>query len=194
MPTTCEPSTGDRIAVVVGSTRPGRICPGIAAWIRDVAQQGSPLRHELLDLADVGLPLLDEPLMAALQRYEHQHTRRWSATVSSYDGFVFVFPQYNWGYPAVLKNALDFLYHEWRAKPAAVASYGTRGGNKGIAQLRTVLQGLHMRPLQQHLELVITETDIDDNWQLKDIDTTLRPYRDQIRAVDKQIREALNAL
>ncbi|GCE00685.1 NADPH-dependent FMN reductase [Embleya hyalina] len=183
---------GDRIAVVVGSTRPTRICPDIAEWIRTVLQRDSPLTYELLDLADVGLPLLDEPLKAALQQYEHEHTRRWSRTVGSYDGFVFVFPQYNWGYPAVLKNALDFLYREWHDKPAAVAGYGTRGGGKGVAQLLSVLQGLHMRALDDHLELVITDADVDENWQLKDVEATLHPYRDRIRAIDEQMLEALH--
>ncbi|MFI9381530.1 NADPH-dependent FMN reductase [Kutzneria sp. NPDC052558] len=182
-----------RIAVVVGSTRPGRICPGIAGWIRDRLQSGSPLSYELLDLAEIDLPMLDEPLMAALGRYEHEHTKSWSRAVRSYQGFVFVFPQYNWGYPAVLKNALDFLYDEWRDKPAAVASYGTRGGNRAVAQLSSVLQGLHMRTVDQQLELVVTEADVDEDWQLKDVDATLRPYRDQVRAVDAQLVGAIGA-
>ncbi|MEU0936248.1 NADPH-dependent FMN reductase [Embleya sp. NPDC005971] len=182
---------GDRIAVVIGSTRPARICPDIATWIRDVAQETSPLHYELLDLAQVGLPLLDEPLKAALQQYAHEHTRAWSRTVSSYSGFVFVFPQYNWGYPAALKNALDFLYHEWHDKPATVATYGTRGGNKGAAQLLTVLQGLHMRPLEDHLELVTTDDDVDENWQLKDVNATLHSYRDHVRKLDEQMTAAL---
>ena len=181
----------DRIAVVVGSTRPTRICLGIAEWIRDAIQQGSPLRYELLDLAEVNLPLLDEPLKAALQQYEHEHTRQWSRTVSSYSGFLFVSPQYNWGYPAALKNALDYLYREWHDKPAAVASYGTRGGARAVAQLQSVLQGLHMRALENHLELVITDSDVDENWQLKDIEALLDPYRDQIRTIDEQLIEAL---
>ncbi|MFF3002118.1 NADPH-dependent FMN reductase [Kitasatospora sp. NPDC057940] len=189
--TRTAPQPGDRIAVVVGSTRPTRICPGIAEWIRTELQQDSPLTYELLDLADIDLPLLDEPLKAALQQYEHEHTRQWSRTVSSYSGFVFVFPQYNWGYPAVLKNALDFLYREWHDKPAAVASYGTRGGNKGVAQLLGVLQGLHMRALDSHLELVITDADVDEDWQLKNIEATLHPYRDQTRAINEQMLEAL---
>jgi hypothetical protein len=91
-----------RIAVVIGSTRPARICPGIAVWFKDAAQAQSPLRYELIDLAEIDLPLLDEPLKAALGEYEHEHTRAWSRIVSAYDGFVFVFPQYNWGYPAPL--------------------------------------------------------------------------------------------
>ena len=181
----------DRIAVVVGSTRPTRICLGIAEQILGVIQQGSPLRYELLDLAEVNLPLLDEPLKAALQQYEHEHTRQWSRTISSYSGFLFVSPQYNWGYPAALKNALDYLYHEWHDKPAAVASYGTRGGSRAVAQLSTVLQGLHMRAVDSHLELVITDADVDENWQLKDVEALLDPYRDQIRAIDEQLIEAL---
>jgi NAD(P)H-dependent FMN reductase len=180
-----------RIAVVVGSTRPTRICPEIAGWVLETAQRDSRLGYELLDLAEIALPFLDEPLKPALGRYEHEHTRRWSRTVSSYDGFVFVFPQYNWGYPAVLKNALDFLYSEWRDKPAALAGYGTRGGSKGVAQLHSVLQGLHMRTIDQNLELVVTDADIDEQGRLKDVAATLHPFTDQVLAVDAQLTEAL---
>jgi NAD(P)H-dependent FMN reductase len=134
-----------KIGVVVGSTRPRRICKDLAQWVLDVARAESSLSYELIDLAEVALPFLDEPLMAALAQYEHEHTKRWSALVSSYDGFVFVFPQYNWGYTAVLKNALDFLYHEWHDKPAALVTYGTRGGGRGADQLKQVLHGIGMR-------------------------------------------------
>ena len=99
-----------RIAVVIGSTRPARICADMATWACDTIQDGSELSYELLDLAKVNLPFLDEPLKAALYQYTHEHTRAWSELVKSYDGFLFVFPRYNWGYPAVLKNALDYLY------------------------------------------------------------------------------------
>jgi NAD(P)H-dependent FMN reductase len=184
----------DRVAVVIGSTRPARICPGIAEWVMAVAQEGSPLRYELLDLAEVNLPFLDEPLMAALAHYEHGHTRAWSRTVSSYAGFVFVFPQYNWGYPAPLKNALDFLYAEWSGKPATCVTYGTRGGNRAATQLYEVLNGLHMRPLTGRLELVITEDDVDDVWQLKDLEAIMRPYREQTRTIDTQMVEALEGM
>ncbi|MEV6276814.1 NAD(P)H-dependent oxidoreductase [Nocardia sp. NPDC051832] len=184
-------SSTDKVAVVIGSTRPTRICPEIAAWIRDVLQEGSPLQYELLDLAEQKLPLLDEPLKAALRQYQHDHTKRWSRTVDFYSGFLFVLPQYNWGYPAALKNALDYLYHEWSGKPAAVATYGTRGGGKGAAQLLQVLQGLHMRAVDDHLELVVTDADVDENWQLIDVGVTLRPYREQVRGIDQQLVEAI---
>jgi NAD(P)H-dependent FMN reductase len=126
-----QPRHQGRVAVVVGSTRPTRICPGIAEWVKNVAQHDSPLHYELVDLAEVNPPFLDEPLMAALGQYEHEHTRAWSRTVATFDGFIFVFPQYNWGYPAPLKNALDYLYVEWRDKPASFVTYGTRGGHPG---------------------------------------------------------------
>jgi NAD(P)H-dependent FMN reductase len=182
---------GRRIAVVIGSTRPRRICPGIAEWVKRMAEQESPLRYELIDLALIDLPFLDEPLKAALREYEHEHTRAWSRIVSGFDGFVFVFPQYNWGYPAPLKNALDFLYYEWHDRPATSVTYGTRGGNKGAQQFLGVIEGLHMRPLRDRLEIVITDEDVDGDWQLRDLSATLGPYREQVRQLDAQLVEAL---
>jgi NAD(P)H-dependent FMN reductase len=94
----------------------------------------------------------------------------------------------------VLKNALDFLYAEWNDKPVTCATYGTRGGSRGARQLREVFQGLHMRELADHLELVITEDDVDDEWQLKDVGATLRPYVEQIRAIDNQMTDEITGL
>ena len=126
----------------------------------------SSSRVELVDLQEIDLPFLDEPIMAARGRYEHEHTVRWSELVRSYDGFVFVFPQYNWGYPAVLKNALDFLYHEWADKPAGLVTYGSRGGGLAATQLRQVLQGLHMRSTETNIELKTDETMLTRRRQL----------------------------
>jgi NAD(P)H-dependent FMN reductase len=186
-----EAPASERIAVVIGSTRPKRICRGIAEWIKDAAHRDSPLSYELIDLAEIDLPFLDEPLKAALREYEHEHTRAWSRIVSSYSGFVFVFPQYNWGYPAPLKNALDFLYHEWHDRPAASVTYGTRGGNRGAQQLHGVLEGLHMRPLKDRIEVAIADDDVDEAGQLRDLNATLRPYLAQVRQLDAQLVEAL---
>jgi NAD(P)H-dependent FMN reductase len=183
--------TAPRIAVVIGSTRPTRICADVAAWTLAAAQRSSPLRYELLDLAEVGLPFLDEPLKAALGQYAHEHTRAWSELVSSYDGFLFVFPQYNWGYPAVLKNALDYLYQEWHDRPASFITYGTRGGSKAAEQFTTVLHGLHMRVLDDHVEAVITDEDVDADWQLKDVAATLEPIAGRLAAIDAQMAVAL---
>lgn len=182
------------MAVVVGSTRPNRICDGLAHWVISVAQPGSPLRYRILDLADVGLPFLDESFPAAMGRYEHEHTKAWSRLVGSFDAFVFVFPQYNWGYPAPLKNALDFLYAEWNAKPAGLVTYGTRGGGKGASQLRGVLQGLHMRTLEDNVELSIADEDCNSTGQLVDLESTLTPFIPAVRALDEQLVASLSAL
>ena len=180
-----------RIAVVIGSTRPTRICADIAAWTRDAIQDRSELAYELLDLAQVNLPFLDEPLKAALHQYVHEHTRNWSRLVESYDGFLFVFPQYNWGYPAVLKNALDYLYQEWNDKPASFLTYGTRGGNKAADQFTSVMNGLHMRVTDDHVEAVITDEHVDADWRLKDVHSTLLPVLARLAAIDFQLTEAL---
>ena len=176
-----------RVAVVIGSTRPTRISAGIAQWFLDVAQNGSSLTYELIDLAAVNLPFLDEPVMAAQGEYEHEHTRAWSQLVSSFDGFIFVFPQYNWGYPAPLKNALDFLYAEWRDKPVGLVTYGTRGGGRAAEQLRGVLQGLHMRALERNVELLIAPSDVDENGLLLDIDATFSPFVGEVRTMDADL-------
>lgn len=180
-----------RIAVVIGSTRPTRICPGIAAWSKRALAADSPLSYELLDLAEVDLPMLDEPLKAALNDYRNEHTKAWSASISSFDGFVFVVPQYNWGYPGVLKNALDYLYFEWRGKPTTSVTYGTRGGGKAADQLHQVFNGLHMIPLADRVEVVVTDQQVDENWQLKDVEETMAPYREQLVAIDAGLVEAL---
>ena len=187
------PPVAARIAVIIGSTRPTRICPGIAAWVNAELQRGSSLHYELVDLAEIDLPWLDEPFMAALGDYEHDHTRAWSRLISAYQGFVFVFPQYNWGYPAPLKNALDFLYHEWHGKPTTSVTYGTRGGNKGAQQIHQVFAGLHMRVLDDHLEVTITKEQLDERWQLADLEAAMRPYLTGVRRIDRQMTDALTS-
>jgi NAD(P)H-dependent FMN reductase len=180
-----------RVGVIIGSTRPTRICAGIAGWARDAIAAGSELSYELIDLAEIGLPFLDEPLKAALHTYSHEHTRAWSRLIAGYDGFLFVFPQYNWGYPGVLKNALDYLYDEWHGKPASFLTYGTRGGSKAAAQFTEVLNGLHMQVLDDHVEAVITDDDVDGDWQLIDAGATLAPTRPLLAKIDAELTEAL---
>ena len=102
---------------------------------------------EIVDLKDWRLPMDDEPGVPAGHDYLFEHTRAWSRKISSGDAFVFVTPQYNWGYPAPLKNALDHLYREWSGKPAMIVTYGGHGGAKCADQLRQVLEGLKMKPL-----------------------------------------------
>jgi NAD(P)H-dependent FMN reductase len=179
---------------VVGSNRPRRICDRIAAWVRQAFLDAGLDETGLIDLQEVALPFLDEPDMPAYGRYTHEHTIRWSKLISSYDGFVFVFPQYNWGYPAVLKNALDFLYHEWADKPAGLVTYGTRGGGLAAGQLEQVLEGLHMRRTETNVELKTDATMLTDDGELRDGDAAYAGYRTQITALATEMRSMVEAM
>jgi NAD(P)H-dependent FMN reductase len=181
-----------RIAVVVGSNRPQRICPEIAVWVQRALRAAQLNEVELVDLQEIDLPFLDEPIMAAQGHYEHEHTVRWSELVRSYDAFVFVFPQYNWGYPAVLKNAFDFLYHEWANKPAGLVTYGRRGGGLAATQLRQVLQGLHMRSTETNIELKTDETMLTDDGNFHDIDAAFADYLAQVTALAVELNDMAN--
>lgn len=133
-----------RVAVIVGSTRPGRRGASVADWVRGLAVQRPAVlvgaaTVELLDLADYELPLLDEAVPAMFGGYAHAHTKRWAAAISSYDAFVFVSPEYNHSVPGALKNAIDFLYEEWDGKVAGLVSYGVHGGTRAADHLRLVL-------------------------------------------------------
>lgn len=138
---------GSGILVIIGSTRARRLCPAIADWVARAGRENMAAEFEILDLRDWALPMDDEPGVPALEDYAFDHTRAWSRKVSGAAAFVFVTPQYNWGYPAPLKNALDHLYKEWAGKPAMIVTYGGRSGSKCARQLRQVLKGLKMRPV-----------------------------------------------
>jgi NAD(P)H-dependent FMN reductase len=134
------------VLLIMGSTRASRICPKITEWIAQIGQTNAGLICETVDLADWPLPMDDEPEIPAKGApYSQAHTRAWSEKIKSADAVVFVTPQYNWGYPAVLKNAIDHLYHEWRNKPAAILSYGGHGGGKCAEQLKQIAGAVKMR-------------------------------------------------
>jgi len=152
------------IQVIIGSTRPRRIGPQIAAWVAALGRATVPAEFDLVDLRDWPLPMDDEPgIPAAGGGYACAHTTAWAEKIAQASAFVFVTPQYNWGYPAPLKNALDHLYQEWSGKPAVIVTYGARGGHKCAAQLRQVLEGLHMRPAETMPGLTLSRARIEAN-------------------------------
>jgi NAD(P)H-dependent FMN reductase len=135
------------LKVIIGSTRPVRSGVTVAEWFWRLADKHPDFDTELIDLAAVNLPLLDEPEHPRHGRYAREHTKRWSRIVASGDAFVFVVPEYNHGYNAATKNALDFLYAEWRDKPVGFVSYGGRaGGQRSVGMLIEVITALGMRP------------------------------------------------
>lgn len=128
------------LQVIICSTRPGRKGPAVAAWVMEQATAHDKFAVELVDLADFNLPILDEVAHPRLGQYEHEHTKRWSASVKRADAYVFVLPEYDFSMPASLLNALQCTYQEWTYKPAAFASYGGEsGGLRSVQMTRQVL-------------------------------------------------------
>jgi NAD(P)H-dependent FMN reductase len=150
-----------RIAIILGSTRPNRIGEGVARWVYDVASRRSDAEFEFIDLEDMNLPLLDEPVSPSLGRYSKQHTKDWAAKVASFDAFVFVTAEYNHGIPAALKNAIDFLYAEWNNKAAGFVSYGSAGGTRAVESLRLVMGELMIADVRAQVMLSLA-TDFEN--------------------------------
>jgi NAD(P)H-dependent FMN reductase len=142
-----------RIAIIIGSTRPGRKAEAVAKWVYEIAQNRSDAEFELVDIKDFDLPLLDEPVSPIMGQYTHQHTKTWSAKIASCDAYVFVTPEYNHGTSAALKNAIDFLYHEWVNKAAGFVSYGGAGGARAVEQLRLVMAEVQIATVRNQVLL-----------------------------------------
>jgi NAD(P)H-dependent FMN reductase len=181
------------ILLIMGSTRAGRVCPKIAAWAAAIGRSSTGHVCEVVDLADWPLPMDDEPGIPAMGRYTQAHTRAWSEKVAGADAVVFVTPQYNWGYPAVLKNALDHLYKEWRDKPAAIISYGGHGGVKCAEQLRQVTGALKMRVVATAPAITLSEAVIRHGTPLdpeKDLLAYVEPVEQAFGELSAQMQPA----
>ena len=171
------------LQVVAASTRPGRRGLAVAEWVRRLAEEHGGFDVELVDLAEVGLPVFDEPHHPRQQRYVHQHTKDWSETVSRADAFVFVTPEYNYGYNAVLKNALDFLHDEWADKPVGFLSYGgVAAGTRSVQQLKQVVTALRMVPVVEGVNVPFAA-------QLLDADREVRANDAMILGAEAMLRE-----
>ncbi|MBS2027706.1 MAG: NAD(P)H-dependent oxidoreductase [Deltaproteobacteria bacterium] len=139
-----------KLEVFICSTRPGRVGLPVGAWFEEQARAHGKFEVARVDLAEVNLPMMDEPKHPRLQQYEHAHTKAWSETVKSADAFVFVTPEYNYGMPAPLLNALDYLLHEWAYKPAAFVSYGgVSAGTRSVQMAKQVLTTLKIMPIPE---------------------------------------------
>ena len=156
------------LQIVIASTRPGRVGPSVAYWIHERAVSRGGFKVELVDLAEVNLPLFDEPAHPRSRAYVHDHTKAWSATVERADAFIFVLPEYNHGFNAALKNALDYLSAEWQYKPAGLVSYGgVAGGTRAVQMLKPVISALKMVPLTEGVNIPFVHTLIDGEGNLR---------------------------
>jgi NAD(P)H-dependent FMN reductase len=128
-----------RVAIIIGSTRPGRNGEAVSRWIYEIARSRDDAEYELVDIKDYNLPLLDEPIPPSMGQYSNQHTKIWSKKIDSFDAYVFVTPEYNHGTSGALKNAIDYLFKEWNNKVAGFVSYGSAGGVRAVESLRLVM-------------------------------------------------------
>jgi NAD(P)H-dependent FMN reductase len=142
-----------RIAIILGSTRPGRNGEAVAHWVHDIAQQRTDAEYELVDIADFKLPHLDEVAPPSLGQYAQPHTKAWAEKIASFDGYVFVTPEYNHSTSGALKNAIDFLYKEWNNKAAGFVSYGSAGGTRAVEHLRLVMGELQVADVRNQVAL-----------------------------------------
>jgi NAD(P)H-dependent FMN reductase len=159
-----------RIAIIVGTTRPGRKGEAIAKWAYEIARKRTDADFALLDLATFELPLLDEPMPATSGSYSRPHTRTWSAAIASFDGYLFVTPEYNHGTSGALKNAIDFLYNEWADKAAGFIGYGYTMGARAIENLRLVMASLQVATVRPQVGLSLF-TDFEGATEFKPTET-----------------------
>lgn len=159
------------VKIIIASTRTGRKGPSIASWIFEAAKKYEGFSVELIDLAVVNLPFLDEPNHPRLQKYEHEHTKAWSALINSSDAFIIVTPEYNYGFPASLKNAIDFLSVEWGYKPVAFVSYGgLAAGTRAVQMLKQVVTALKMMPIVESVNIPFFTKFIDEHGKFNPIE------------------------
>lgn len=151
-----------KIQIILGSTRPGRLGEQVAKWSQEVLAKRADAEFELVDVTDFNLPLLDEPVPSAMQQYEKDHTKQWSKKISEADGYIIISAEYNHSVPGALKNAMDYLYHEWNNKSVGFVSYGSMGGVRAVEHLRGIAGELQMADVREQLMLSLI-TDFE-NW------------------------------
>ncbi len=156
-----------KIGVIIASNRDARIGHAVATWFMGIAKKYTELEFQLIDLQEENLPFLNEPKLPAEGNYQQKSTIAWSNKISRLDGFVFVTPEYNHGYPASLKNAVDTLYREWQKKPVAFVGYGVLGAARSIEQMIAVVSQIGMVPLGSRAINIINSSEfIDDKGKI----------------------------
>ena len=152
-----------QLKIIIASTRPGRKGISVAEWFIGIAKKEAAFEVEVLDLAEINLPFIDEPHHPRLQQYTKDHTKAWSKAIDAADAFVFVIPEYNYSMPPTLLNAIDFLYKEWNHKPVGLVSYGgLSGGTRSAQMCKEVITTVKMMPLSEAVNIPFFEKHIDE--------------------------------
>jgi len=165
----------DKLKIISATVRPGRKGPIIASWIAEIAKQSGNFEVELIDLGTLNLPLMDEPNHPAMKKYEHEHTKKWSAKIEEADAFIFVTGEYDFGYPAPLRNALEFLYTEWNYKAAGIVSYGgVSAGTRAANSLKNDLATFKIVPLYEAVNIPFFTEHINENGIFEPVATSVK--------------------
>lgn len=180
------------IQIIVGSTRPTRVGKQVAEWVEQTVPSHPEFTYEIVDLQKINLPMFNEPQHPSTGEYTHAHTKAWSEIISKGDGYIFVTPEYNAGYPASLKNAIDYLYHEWTNKPALIISYGAGGGGTAAHQLHEVLTRLKFNVATQTLNILIPREILNDKGQIKDPAENFKDHAKALESAGNELIDLVN--
>ena len=172
-----------KIAIIIGSTRPGRVGEAVGRWVFQIAGQRKDAEFELVDIKDFNLPLLDEPVPPSMGKYSKPHTKVWAEKIASFDAFVFVTPEYNHATSGALKNAIDFLYHEWNNKAAGFVSYGSAGGARAVENLRLIMGELQVADVRSQVMLSLM-TDFENF-------TVFKPHPRHEKSVNEMLDQVI---
>lgn len=182
------------LKIITSTTRPGRAGTAIEKWITSVAKSKPGFNTELLDLSVINLPFMDEPHHPRLQKYQHEHTKKWSAAINEADAFLIVLAEYNFAFPAPIKNALDFLFNEWMYKPVGFVSYGgVSGGLRSTQMLKQVVTTMSMVPVSAQVNIPFFAKLIDDNGVFQANDVIIKSAENTLAELQKW-SEALKAM
>lgn len=151
------------LKIISSTVRPGRKGPVVAAWVTELAKQNGNFNVEFIDLGELNLPMMNEPNHPIMKMYKHEHTKQWSAKIDEADAFIFVTGEYDYNYPAPLRNALEYLSQEWGYKPAAIVSYGgVSAGTRAANSLKADLSTFRMVPLSESVNFPFFQQNIND--------------------------------
>ncbi|MEA3044001.1 MAG: hypothetical protein QOH47_1839 [Sphingomonadales bacterium] len=172
-----------KIAIIVGSTRPGRKADTVARWVFDIAARRGDASFEIVDIADFDLPLLDEALPPSMGQYSQPHTKAWAEKIAGFDAFVFVTPEYNHSTSGALKNAIDYLFREWNDKAAGFVGYGSTGGTRAVEHLRGIMGEIKVADVRAQVALSLF-TDFENF-------TAFKPQPAQMAAVEAMLNDLM---
>src|SRR6185312_2489312 len=171
-----------KLKVISSTVRPGRKGPIVAAWITDLAKQNGNFDVELLDLGEIKLPMMDEPNHPVMKNYQHEHTKWWSAKIDEADAFIFVTAEYDYNYPAPLRNALEYLSQEGCYKPAAIVSYGgVSAGTRAANALKADLSTFRMVPLAESVNFPFFQQNINDENEFEANETSHKAAENMLK-------------